>query len=178
MGKDRGSYTFMAYLLALMWIGFAITVFYPQLLNFGIYPRERWGLIGILTSPFIHGSWQHLIANSTGMLIFGTIFCWIVKGATKQVVFYIIVVLGLLTWIFAREGNHIGASGLVFGIFGYLVSIGLFERKIKYILVSSMVMIIWGGTLVGILPTSRFISWEAHLFGFIAGISAAKIGLR
>lgn len=168
----------MAATLAAMWVGFAFTIFYPQFFQFGIYPRETFGLLGILFSPFIHGSWEHLIANSSGILVFGAIFCWVVRGATKHIVFYLIAVQGILTWIFARDGNHIGASGLVFGLFGYLISIGFFERKLKYILVSALVMILWGGTLLGILPTSQYISWEAHLFGFIAGVSAAKIGLH
>ncbi|SMF72652.1 rhomboid family intramembrane serine protease [Pseudobacteriovorax antillogorgiicola] len=173
----RASYSIVIKLIVLMWLGFILSLVYPNLAQFGLYPREMWGLIGIFTSPFIHGGWNHLIANTTGMIIFGIIFSWVARGATGSIVLYMMVVQGLLTWIFAREGNHVGASGLVFGLFSYLIFIGFFERKFKHILVSMAVMILWGGTIVGVLPLSPFISWEAHLFGFVAGFFAAKYGL-
>ena len=175
--NQKPSYTFIFYLLVFIWLGFVASILVPSFFTMGLYPREAWGLLGIFTSPFIHASWQHLTANSVGILIFGTIFSWVVKGATKQIIFYIIVVQGILTWLFAREGNHIGASGLVFGLFGYLISLGFFERRLKYIFVSALVMILWGGTIFGVLPTSSYVSWEAHLLGFLAGVSAAKFGL-
>lgn len=175
---DRASYSLMLKLLGLMWVVFVLCLFNPQLFSLGLYPRETWGLLGIFTSPFIHGSWEHLLANSSGILVFGAIFCWVTQGASKKIIMYLIVVQGLLTWIFARDGNHIGASGLVFSLFGYLIFIGFFERKLKYLFVSLAVMFLWGGTIVGVLPSSPLISWEAHLFGFIAGFLAAKYGLH
>lgn len=174
---DRASYSLILQLLLMIWLGFFASLIYPPLATLGLYPREDWGLLGVFTAPFIHGGWGHIIANSSGMLIFGAIFCWLVKGATKKILLYLIVVQGLLTWIFARSGNHIGASGLVFALFGYLVFIGFFERKFKYLMVSLLVMFLWGGTIVGVLPSAPGISWEAHLFGFAAGFFAAKRGL-
>ena len=174
---NRASYSIVIKILALMWVGFFTCLAFPDLFHLGLYPREQWGLLGIFTSPFVHGGWQHLLANSSGIIIFGGIFCWVVKGATGGIVMYLMVVQGLLTWIFARDGNHIGASELVFGLFSYLIFIGFFERRFKYVLVSTVVMVLWGGTIMGILPLSPYVSWEAHLFGFIAGFWAAKYGL-
>ncbi len=88
-----------------------------------------------------------------------------------------IIVIGLGgagVWIFGRSSVHIGASGLVFGSFGYLVARGWYERKISSILVAIVVIILYGGLITGVLPTPGLLSWEAHLFGLIAGVLAAR----
>ncbi|MCK5231884.1 MAG: rhomboid family intramembrane serine protease, partial [Desulfobulbaceae bacterium] len=79
-----------------------------------------------------------------------------------------------LTWLFAGGGTHIGASGIIFGLYGYLLLIGLFQKKIKYIIISIFILFSYGGMIFGVLPGQPYISWEAHLFGFIAGGIAAK----
>lgn len=176
--KKQPTYILIFYLIVFIYFGFFLSLFFPSLFTLGLYPRETWGLLGVITAPFIHASWEHLIANTIGLAIFGFIMSWLVKTAVTGIIFYIVIVCGLLTWVFAREGNHIGASGLVFGLFGYLITIGFFQRQLKPILVSIVVAAVWGGTIIGVLPSSPYVSWEAHLIGFLVGVSAARFGYR
>jgi len=81
-----------------------------------------------------------------------------------------VVIGGLLTWLWGRSANHIGASGLIFSLWGYLLLSGWFSRKIKYILVSLILMFFYGGMIFSVLPGKASVSWEGHLFGFIAGV--------
>ena len=87
----------------------------------------------------------------------------------------ILIIGGLGVWAFARPAYHIGASGLIFGYFGFLVAIGLYERSISSLVIASVTLFFYGGLILGILPTDSFISWEGHLFGLCAGIIAARL---
>ena len=161
------------FFVALCWASFTLQSVLPTV-NYGIQPRTVHGLIGIVTSPFLHGSLQHLIANSGGLIIFGLIFGLLERKNAGRIIGSIILIQGTLTWIFARDGNHIGASGLVFGLFGYLLCLGYFQKKVLYFFVSLFVAITYGSLIFGILPLTRGVSWEAHLFGLFAGGINAK----
>ena len=87
----------------------------------------------------------------------------------------IVVVGGIGVWIFGRAAFHIGASGLVFGYFGFLVAIAWYERSLSGVAIASVVLFYYGGMIVGVIPTNSFISWEGHLFGLLAGILAARL---
>ena len=91
---------------------------------------------------------------------------------------FIILVGGLGVWAFGRSVIHIGASGLAFGYFGYLVARGWYERRLGSILIAIIVIVLYCGLIVGVLPAPGFVSWEAHLFGLIAGVLAARFGRR
>ena len=78
-------------------------------------------------------------------------------------------------WIFGRDAYHIGASGLVFGYFGFLVAVGIYEKSLSSLTIASFAVFYYGGLIYGVLPTESFISWEAHLFGLMAGVLAARI---
>lgn len=103
-----------------------------------------------------------------------------IKGDLKRyaiVLFGFLAVLwGLGTWLVgASDSVHIGASGLVFGYFGYLLLAGFFERRFFSILLSLLVLFAWGGMIFGVLPGQTGISWEGHLFGFLGGGLSAKL---
>jgi membrane associated rhomboid family serine protease len=76
--------------------------------------------------------------------------------------------------LFGRSAFHIGASGLVFGYFGFLVAVGLYERRIVSLAIASVTLFYYGGMIFGVLPVNSFVSWEGHLFGLVAGIVAAR----
>jgi membrane associated rhomboid family serine protease len=165
-------------IVAMLWIIFFISLVLP-LQDCGIRPRTVPGLIGILLAPFIHGSIDHLIANSISLLILGSIFLSIERKLSLVIVLHIIILGGLGTWFIGRASyTHIGASGVVYGILGYLVTMGIFVRNFRALLVSIIIFILYGGAIWGIFPTSGFVSWESHLCGFIAGISTAKLYSR
>ena len=87
---------------------------------------------------------------------------------------FVTVVAGLATWALARQGLHVGASGLVFGYFGYLVMRGVVEKTMISVVIAVAVAVTYGGLLYGVLPNQTAISWEGHLFGFAAGLLAAR----
>lgn len=164
----------LLYFIGILWIVYFVSLSLP-LLQYGITPRTKIGLLGVVTSPFLHANLQHLTLNSTGLFAFGVIFILLEgKNLLKTFAFFA-VVGGSLTWLFALGGVHVGASGVIFGIFGYLVSIGFFHKRFKYILVSLLVIFFYGTMVFGILPTAGRISWEGHLFGFISGLIGAKV---
>lgn len=159
--------------VGLMFLGYAACLMVPRFGLFGVHPRSVWGLPGIVLSPFIHANLVHLATNTIGVLAFGFLFAALEGRGTRGELWFIIVVQGVLTWVFARYGNHVGASGVVFGLFGYLATYALFHRRILSVLMSGTVLFFYGGLLFGMLPLTPLVSWEAHLFGFVAGILSA-----
>ena len=162
--------------LIIIWIVEIFNGFVGHRLNsWGIYPRTISGLIGILTAPFLHGGLGHIISNTIPFLILGSLVS--LRGSTRWIGVSLVIVLfgGLGVWLIGRPAVHVGASGLVFGYFGYLVASGWYDRKISSALISIAVIIFYGGMLFGALPTKGFISWEAHLSGLISGILVARL---
>jgi membrane associated rhomboid family serine protease len=141
----------------------------------GILPRNISGLIGIFTSPLIHGSFSHLISNTAPLIFMGVgIFYFYPKVAYK--VFVIIYLgTGLLVWIFAREVYHIGASGIIYGFVSFLFFSGIFRKDNRSIALALVVIFLYGGLIWGVLPVERGVSWESHLSGAIVGVIAAFI---
>ncbi len=140
----------------------------------GIDPRSVDGLLGILTAPFVHASWSHLLANAVPLLIFG--FLLMVNGARQFVAVTVLVwlVSGFGVWLTGAGGTTvIGASGIVFGWLAYLVVRGVFTRNLGQILVGLVLLALWGGIFWGVLPGANGISWQAHLFGAVGGVLAA-----
>lgn len=144
--------------------------------QFGILPRQGAGLSGILCAPFLHASYPHLLANTLPLLVLGAILC-----ARSRLEFILVTLAGILlggglTWLFARNASHIGASGLIFCYFGYLASLAVFRRTFGTLLLSVLCIVGYGGMLKGIVPTSTPISWESHVAGLVAGIALAWLG--
>jgi membrane associated rhomboid family serine protease len=160
-------------LTAVCWVVFALNnlILQGHLNQHGIIPRHLGSLPGILWTPFLHGSYQHLAANTLPLLILGGIVC--ARGRGEFVVITIggILLGGLLTWLFARSACHVGASGLIFCYFGYVASLAWFNRTFWTLLLSVACILGYGGMIKGILPTTAGISWEGHLAGLIAGIA-------
>ncbi|MFT5707291.1 MAG: membrane associated rhomboid family serine protease [Oceanospirillaceae bacterium] len=141
--------------------------------QFGLIPRQLTGLIGIFSAPLLHGSLWHFFSNIIPFALFS--FLLLQHGTKRylQVTLICTVVSGLLVWLFARSAIHVGASGLIYGYFGYLVLAGFLSKKLKLILISLFVGLSYGTLVFGILPVSRYISWESHLFGLIVGLLCA-----
>ncbi len=149
-------------------------VFGGRLDRYGIRPRSLAGLWGILFAPFLHGGFNHLLANTIPML---TLSWWVMLrsiGTWLMATMMITLIGGTGTWLLARGGSvHIGASGLIFGYLGFLLGRGYYERTMGAIAVALFILVTYGAMFWGILPTQPGISWESHLFGFIGGIVAA-----
>lgn len=146
---------------------------------YGIRPRSFIGLRGILFAPFLHGSFAHLVANTAPFLTLG----WLVMLREMSDFFVVtmitMLVSGIGVWLTAPAYSiHIGASGLIFGYFGFLLLRGYFERSFAAILFSLIVGLLYGGIIWGVLPLQYGISWQGHLFGFIGGAIAARLLAR
>lgn len=162
-------------LTAACWIVFWVNalLWHGSLNRYGIIPRYTGSLPGILFSPFLHGSLDHLLANTVPLLVLGAILCARNPGEFVLVTLTGILFSGALTWVIGREAIHIGASGLIFCYFGYLVSLAVFERTLGAFLLSLFCLLAYGGILQGALPTSPNISWEGHIAGLLSGIAIA-----
>lgn len=165
----------LAVLVGLIWVVFlfgALTGL--DLSSFGVQPRDWSRLYGVLTWPFVHADRTHLLNNSITLIVFGAIISlrsssWQFLGLSLLITIY----AGLGVWLLARDASHIGASGLVFGYFGYIMTRGIYDGRISSVVISTGVMVLFGGMIWGILPTDSRISWEGHLFGFLAGVVLA-----
>jgi len=141
--------------------------------HWGIFPREWDGLIGIVSAPFIHGSWQHLISNSVPLFVTTTIIYFFYKRVALPSYFLIYLLSGAAVWIFGRSVYHIGASGVVYGLISFIFGSGVFRRNIKSIILALIVTVLYSGYLQGVLPLKEGISWESHLLGGIVGLLVA-----
>jgi len=160
----------------LLWVIFIVTYFfdiYPYKL--GILPRHFSGLVGVLTSPLIHGGFSHLISNTAPLIFMGLgIFYFYPKVAYK--VFTIVYFgTGILVWIFGREVYHIGASGIIYGFVSFLFFSGIFRKDNRSIALALVVIFLYGGLIWGVLPVEKGVSWESHLCGAIVGLISAFI---
>ncbi len=140
----------------------------------GIAPRQLAGLRGILMAPLLHGSFAHLLANTIPLLILSALIAVRHNGRFWLITGLIVLVSGLGTWFIAPANTiHIGASGLIFGYFAYLVINAFYERSLAAVGLAGLVILLYGGLLQGIWPGSAGISWQVHLFGLVGGGLAA-----
>lgn len=170
-GKLSGLLVLVALIWAVYLVGLVVGL---DLSGFGVQPRDWGRLYGVLTWPFVHADRTHLMNNSITLIVFGAIIS--LRSSSWQFIglsFMITLYAGLGVWLLARDASHIGASGLVFGYFGYIMTRGIYDGKISSIVISTGVMLLFGGMIWGILPTDSRISWEGHLFGFLAGVVLA-----
>jgi membrane associated rhomboid family serine protease len=146
----------------------------------GIYPLQLDGLDGVLFAPLLHAGLPHLITNTVPFLVLGFLA---MAGGFRQFVMVtatIWILGGLGVWLTGGYGSgyHIGASGLIFGWLVFLLTRGFFARSGLQILLAVGLFLVWGGILFGVLPGQPGISWQAHLFGALAGLLAARLAVR
>lgn len=162
--------------VGVLWAVFVVDeVMGGALLRYGVQPRTLDGLRGILFAPFLHANFDHIAANTIPLLVLG----WLVMLRDPR--HFLLVALtatitgGLAEWLLgAPHTMHIGASGVVFGFFGFLVFAGWYARSFASILLSLAVIVLWGGLVMGVLPSEAAISWQGHLGGFVGGALAAR----
>src|SRR3954447_2908613 len=164
-------------LVLIMWVLEVIDQVFSgaDLEQYGIRPHNAPdGLVGVVTAPFLHAGFGHLIGNTVPFLVLGAVIA--LSGLARVVSATLIVALvgGLGVWLFAPTGtDHIGASGIVFGYAAYLIARGIFSRNMLHLGVGIVVVAIYGSTLLFGLAPRDGISWQGHLFGAIGGIVAA-----
>jgi membrane associated rhomboid family serine protease len=146
--------------------------------EYGIQPLNVDGLDGVLFAPLLHGNWAHLMANTVPFLVLGFLA---MAGGIRQFIVVtatIWILGGIGVWLTGGAGTHIGASGVIFGWLVFLLTRGFFARSGLQILMAVGLFFVWGGILFGVLPGQPGISWQAHLFGALAGLLAARLVAR
>jgi len=175
-GLTRSAFVMVAAYIVLIWFIEIVDTFLlgSNLQQGGILPREREGLDGILWAPFLHSDWGHVLSNTAPLAFLGGLVGLRGRGRWLTITVVSIVIGGGLTWLLGGSGNHIGASGVIFGYFGALLGAGLFERRPIAIAPALVAIFMYYGLIVGLVPQDG-ISWEGHLFGMIAGLLASRV---
>jgi membrane associated rhomboid family serine protease len=165
-------------IVSIMWIVEAVNSLDSSRLSQsdGIYPRNVDHIWAIFTAPFLHFSFQHLIANTVPFLFMGVIIA--LQGAKRLVLVSLIVIVvgGVGTWLIAPSGTDTaGASGVVFGYATYLLARGFFNRSALELLTGLIVGVVWGGALLSSIVPHTGVSWQGHVCGAIGGVVAAYV---
>ena len=143
--------------------------------SYGILPRDLGSLPHILTAPFLHVSWTHIEANSGPLFIFGFLAAY--RGVAKfaGVTAVVILTSGFAAWLFESAGSiGVGASGVVFGYFGYIMVRGFFDRHGLDVLIGAVMALCFAYQFSVLLP-HQGIGWQAHVGGLIGGIASGWI---
>ncbi len=149
------------------------TLFNLDFSQWGVYPLKAKGLWGILFSPLIHGSFDHLLSNTLPLLILGTMLFYFYSKPALKVFLLLYFITGIWVWFGARPAIHIGASGIVYGLVSFIFVSGVLVKSIPLLAISLLVVFLYGGIIWGMFPIDWKISWESHLSGFILGIILA-----
>lgn len=161
--------------VSVLWLGELVDVLSGYRLDqYGVRPRDAEGLLGVLWAPLLHGGVPHLAANTVPalVLLFLTLVSGIARGLLVTAVIW--VVGGLGVWLISPANSiTIGASGLIFGWLAYLLVRGYFSRRAGEIILGLVLLFLYGGLLLGVLPGAPGVSWQGHLFGAVGGVLAA-----
>ena len=172
--RARASFR-LAFKLAL---GFVVIIWLIDIINwalglelqrFGVRPRELAGLPGIVLAPLLHGGPFHLAANSVPLLVLGTGMLYLYPASALKVLPAIYLGPGIAVWLFAAGGIHIGSSGLVYGLLGYVFLAGVIRLDRRAIGASLLVAFLYGTMIWGVLPIQPGVSWQSHLAGALIG---------
>ena len=176
--KFMGSLVIPLIIVAVMWLVKIIEVSYGvRLAQWGVVPHTAKGLIGILTLPFLHGSWEHLLSNTVPILVLGTALYYCYPSLANRVMVITWLASGLLTWCIGdADSTHIGASALVYGLNLFLIFSGFIRGNRMLIVISLIMVFLYGSFIWGMIPSLAIpqnISWEGHLSGALIGILLA-----
>lgn len=164
------------YFVLFLWIVFWFEMKFGYNFNtYGIFPRTIKGLRGLVFSPFIHSDIKHLYHNSIPLFVLLFTLFYFYRNMATKVIVYGVLLSGLLTWSFARKSYHIGASSIIYLLFGFLFFSGVFRKNIRLIAVALAVIFIYGSIIWYILPIKEGVSWEGHLSGLLVGSVIAFI---
>lgn len=161
-------------MVAFLWlVKLAELAFDVQFTHLGVYPLKQNGLIGILTAPLIHSSFNHLAANSIPLFILSLSVIYFYRNLSYRIIILTYFISGLMVWLGARPAWHIGASGVVYGLAAFLFFSGVLRNQIRLLTIAFVVVFLYGSMFWGIFPIKPEVSWEGHLWGGISGLLLA-----
>jgi len=163
-------FLFVAILWCVKFIEFMLDI---DFVRYGLYPRSYQGLLGIITTPLIHGSFDHLFSNSIPLLVLVAITFYFYRPIAFSIFFWVYLMSNIWLWAAGRDAYHIGASGLVYGFATFIFFSGVFRKEKTSMVLAMIVVFLYGSMVWGVLPLQEGVSWEAHLLGALAGIITA-----
>lgn len=173
---STGVVAYPIFFVLIIWLVFWFEVrFGYNFSKYGIYPQTLSGLRGVVLSPFIHGSIQHLYHNTIPLFVLSMALFYFYRHIAWKVLFFGIVVSGILTWYIGRPSFHIGASGLIYVLVSFIFFKGVFAKHYRLIALSLLVIFLYGSMIWYALPLEEGVSWEGHLSGLITGLLFALI---
>jgi membrane associated rhomboid family serine protease len=166
-------------------VGFIVLIWVLQIANwadhyhldasYGILPRSLGHLGDIFTAPFLHFSWDHIEGNSGPLFVFGLLAAY--RGVVKFLGVTLIVAItsGLAVWLFQGNQLTVGASGLIFGYFGYVLARGLIDRNLVDALAAVVMALSYAYILTVAIPGTPGVSWIGHLGGLVGGLASGWV---
>lgn len=167
------------FIVACMWVIHLLNVFTGKRLNMlGIWPRHLSGLKGIIFSPFLHADVNHLFFNSIPLFLLTDFMFVAVDNGFWLISALIIGLGGLLTWLIGRSAIHIGASALIMGYWGFLLTVAIYQPTAFNIVIGFVMLYYLGGLFLNLFPSGENVSFEGHICGLVAGIAIALLWLQ
>ncbi|OGV46811.1 MAG: rhomboid family intramembrane serine protease [Legionellales bacterium RIFCSPHIGHO2_12_FULL_42_9] len=176
ISQTQANWIILAKIIALPWLIYFLNFFvHHRLLYLGIIPRHLIGLPGIFFAPLLHANFNHLFFNTIPLLVLSNFI--LINGLNYflTVTVYITCLSGFLIWCFAKPGIHIGASALITGYWGLLVS-GIYQQgTLMALILGGLSLYYFAGLFSGLFPSRKGVSWEGHVFGLIAGLTVSEV---
>ncbi len=171
---DRSVWLLPLIFVFIMWFVYWAEVFSGgDFGKYGILPRHLKGLRGILLSPFLHTNLKHLYNNTIPLIVLMMMLRYFYRNLSTAVLMYGIPLTGFITWLIGRPSYHIGASGVIYLLVGFIFFSGVFRKYYRLVAMSLLVVFLYGGMIWYIFPVKSKISWEGHLAGFLTGLFLA-----
>jgi membrane associated rhomboid family serine protease len=174
----RGLLASGLFVVALWWVLMIESALGASFRHLAVYPGEPSGLVGVVFAPLLHGSPEHLAANSLPLLVLGTLSLALYPRASLRALLLIWLASGLGVWLIGRPSFHLGASGLGHGLMFFVFLMGLLRRDRASIAAAFIAFFLYGGMLLTVFPREPGVSWEYHLCGALAGALAAILWRR
>ncbi|MCC9135011.1 rhomboid family intramembrane serine protease [Pontibacter silvestris] len=176
--KNHFGYSFFPGLLfvALLWLIALLSYLTDaNLVWLGVLPRNFYGIVGVFLGPLIHSGLLHLLSNTFPLVLLSGFILFLHRRVALRVIVLVYLLSGFLTWLIGRQAYHIGASGVVYGLAGYLLFNGFIRRNRGAMAVSFAVLFLYSGLFYGLFPNDEGVSWEGHIAGLVAGFIAAVV---
>ncbi|PWY54823.1 rhomboid family intramembrane serine protease [Legionella qingyii] len=175
ISQTKNNIPILEIILLIPWLFFFVSQVYKKILILGIIPRHLRGLPGIIFAPLLHSNFNHIFFNSIPLVVLSNFI--LINGLNYFLVVTVMITLlsGIAIWCFAKPGLHVGASGLITGYWGFLVSNIYQNGTLTTIILGVISLYYFAGIFFGIFPRDKGVSWEAHLFGLLAGLATSYL---
>ncbi|MGC1182715.1 rhomboid family intramembrane serine protease [Legionella sp.] len=174
--QTQDNLSILAVIIIIPWLIFFVTRFDKKLLYIlGIIPRHLRGLPGIIFAPLLHLNFNHLFFNTIPLVVLSNFI--LINGIYYYLVVTVLITLlsGIAIWCFAKPAIHIGASGVITGYWGFLVSNIYQNGNVTTFILGLISIYYFAGIFFGIFPQQKGVSWESHLFGLLAGFATSYL---